>query len=126
MNYIVKTTPRLSKENATKLNLNADFLITFTDENLSAIYAKTYNYMACRKQILVIPDDQNILGNLIKNNSLGFTFNSKQDLKHFILNKIIEKKNGSLNTRVKENEDLKFFKRSTQAKVFCDKIKELF
>ena len=120
-----KTTPRLSKINATRLNLNADFLITFTDENLSAIYAKTYNYMSCQKQILVIPDDKDLLGNLVKDNSIGFAFNNKQELKQFILDKISEKRNGILNTKISKNVNLKFFKRSNQAKIFSDIIKEL-
>ena len=122
---VFKTTPRLSKINATKLNLNADFLITFTDENLSAIYAKTYNYMSCQKHILVIPDDKDLLGNLVKDNSIGFAFNSKQELKKFILDKIHEKRSGILNTKISKNENLKFFMRSNQAKIFSDKIKEL-
>ena len=125
INKVIKTTPRLSKINATKLNLNADFLVTFTDKNLSAIYAKTYNYMSCQKQILVIPDDKDLLGKLVKDNSIGFAFNSMQELKLFILEKIYEKRSGNLNTKISKKENLKFFKRSNQSKIFSDTIKEL-
>ncbi len=122
---IIKTSPRISKVEATSKNLKADYLVNFTDENVSAIYGKTYNYMACQKQILVIPDDQNLLGNLVKDNSIGFAFNSKQELKQFIVDKIQEKKNGVLNTKVSKKENLKFFKRSNQTKIFSNIIKEL-
>ena len=97
----------------------------FTDENLSAIYAKTYNYIACKKAILVIPDDNKLLGNLIKNNTLGYTFKSHSQLGKFILEKVKLKKEGKLTTELIENNRLNFFKRINQTKILTDKIKEL-
>ena len=47
---IVFTTPRLPKKTKPmEMNLNADYLVNFTDPNLSAIYAKTYEYIACQE-----------------------------------------------------------------------------
>lgn len=126
LNNIIKTTPRISKVEATAINLKADYLVNFTDENLSAIYGKSYNYMACKKEILVIPDDNKQLGNLIKENNLGHVFKTKDQLKNFIIEKIELKKEGTLNTNLSENENLNFFKRSHQSKIFCEKIKHLF
>ena len=122
LNNIIKTTPRISKVEATAKNLKADYLVNFTDEKLSAIYAKSYNYMACKKEILVIPDDNKQLGNLIKENNLGHVFKTKEQLKNFILKKVKIKKEGKLNTNILENEKLNFFKRSHQAKIFCEKL----
>ena len=123
LNNIIKTTPRISKVEATAINLKADYLVNFTDENLSAIYGKTYNYMACKKEILVIPDDNNQLGNLIKEKDLGHVFKTKDQLKKFIVEKVKLKKEGKLNTNISENKNLNFFKRSHQAKIFTDIIK---
>jgi hypothetical protein len=125
LDNIIKTTPRISRTEATTLNLKADFLVSFTDKNLSAIYGKVYNYMACKKQILVIPDDNKFLGNLIEKNSIGYNFKSKSQLKNFLIEKIQLKKDGLLNTNLSENKNLNFFKRSHQAKIFCEKLKRL-
>lgn len=88
VNKIVFTTPRLPKNEAVEMNLNADYLVNFTDPNLSAIYAKTYDYIACKKPILVVPGDGKLLDNLIIDNNLGFVMNSKEKLKEFIINPI--------------------------------------
>ena len=81
--------------------------------------------MACKKEILVIPDDNNQLGNLVKENNLGHVFKTKDQLKNFIIEKVELKKNRILNTNLSENESLNFFKRSIQAKIFCEKLMSL-
>lgn len=126
LNNIIKTTPRISKFEATSINLKADYLVNFTDENLSAIYAKTYNYMACKKQILVIPADNKLLSNLIEENCIGYNFKSKNELKSFLVEKIKLKKAGLLNTNLSENKNLCVYKRSHQTKIFTDIIKTEF
>ena len=85
LNKVVFTTPRLPKEKAVEMNLYADYLVNFTDPNYCAIYVKTYNYIACKKPILVLPGDGNILEDLIKENHLGFVLNSTEVIKEFIL-----------------------------------------
>ena len=119
---IIKTSPRISKVQATKRNIQSDYLLNFTDPRISGIYAKTYNYIACKKEILVIPDDNKQLGNLIKENNLGHVFKTKDQLKNFIIEKVELKKEGTLNTNLSENENLNFFKRSHQSKIFCNKL----
>jgi hypothetical protein len=83
---IIQTTPRLSKKEAVSMNLDADYLVNFTDPNLSAIYAKTYDYIASRKPILVIPGDKKLLEKLVLDNHLGFVLNTKDEIKSFLLN----------------------------------------
>jgi hypothetical protein len=104
---IINTTPRLSKKEAVKMNLEADYLINFTDPNISAIYAKTYDYIACMKPILVIPGDGKLLDNLIESNNIGKVFNSKVELRDFILQPLKFKEISHSNY---------FFKRQNQAK----------
>ena len=81
--------------------------------------------MACKKEILVIPDDNKQLSNLIKENKLGHVFKTKKQLKNFITEKVKLKKEGILNTNLSENKNLNFFKRSHQAKIFSSVILKL-
>ncbi len=103
---IVFTTPRLNKEDAIKSNLNADYLILFTDPNLSAIYAKTYDYIACKKPILVVPGDKKLLDGLILNYNLGVVLENSDQIKHFI---------SSVHKRLEPPLEVKDFTRIKQA-----------
>jgi len=96
---IIVTSERVPHKEAIQYNLNSDFLLTFTEEVNSTIFAKTYTYIACKKQILVIPDDNSILGNLVKENSLGQTFQNINELKEFLFVKIQEKKERNITNR---------------------------
>ena len=117
-------TDRVSQSEAINFNLSSDFLINFTEDS-KGIFAKTYNYIACKKQILVIPDDNSILGDLIKKNGLGFTFQTKTELKKFILEKTSDKIMEKLNTDVNHSLNIDFFKRSNQAKLFSFELLNL-
>jgi glycosyltransferase involved in cell wall biosynthesis len=112
----IHTTPRLPKNEAVAMNLEADYLVNFTDENYSAIYAKTYDYIACQKPILVIPGDGNLLDEMITTKKLGYILNSKEELINFI-------KQPDTTTDVFSKDD--FFKRKTQTGIFSKVIHEL-
>jgi hypothetical protein len=113
---IVFTTPRLPKEVAINLNARADYLLNFTDPNLSAIYAKTYDYIATKKPILVVPGDKKLLENLVIENKLGFVLNSKEEIKTFLINPVQWNSGKS---------KISFFMRKKQAADFTIKIKQL-
>jgi hypothetical protein len=112
----IHTTPRLPKNEAVAMNLEADYLVNFTDENYSAIYAKTYDYIACQKPILVIPGDGNLLDVMITTKKLGYILNSKEELINFI-------KQPHTITDVFSKDD--FFKRKTQTEILSKVIHEL-
>ena len=113
---IVRTTKRISKADAIIENLKSDYLINFTDSKLSAIYAKTYNYIACKKPILVIPGDSGLLENLVNENNLGSVLNNKHEIEQFIRKPIIEYK--------PNQSDLVFFTRRNQAGIMAEIIKK--
>ena len=113
---IIQTTPRLSKKEAVSMNLDADYLVNFTDPNLSAIYAKTYDYIASRKPILVIPGDKKLLEKLVLDNHLGFVLNTKDEIKSFLLNPT--KWNPS-------DSNISFFMRKKQTEQLTLKIKNI-
>jgi hypothetical protein len=113
---IIQTTPRLTKEDAVRMNLEADYLVNFTDPNLSAIYAKTYDYIASKKPILVIPGDGKLLERLVLDNNLGFVLSTKEEIKSFLLNPIIWNPSFS---------GISFFTRKKQAEQLSLKIKNI-
>ena len=109
---VVSTTPRVPKKEAIEMNLNADYMLNFTDSDISAIYAKTYDYIACKKPIIVVPCDNGILSELVLNHNLGFVAKSKDDLKNLlcdILNDKLQK------NKISNLEGLNFFTRKSQA-----------
>ena len=108
----MSTTPRVPKNEAIEMNLNADYMLNFTDSDISAIYAKTYDYIACKKPIIVVPCDNGILSELVLNHNLGFVAKSKDDLKNLlcdILNDKLQK------NKISNLEGLNFFTRKSQA-----------
>ncbi|MCF8408702.1 MAG: hypothetical protein K9G36_06965 [Crocinitomicaceae bacterium] len=113
---IIQTTPRLSKKEAVSMNLDANYLVNFTDPNLSAIYAKTYDYIASRKPILVIPGDKKLLEKLVLDNHLGFVLDTKDEIKSFLLNPT--KWNPS-------DSNISFFMRKKQTEQLTLKIKNI-
>lgn len=112
---IVRTTKRISKKDAILENLKSDYLINFTDPNLSAIYAKTYNYIACGKPILVIPGDNGLLNNLVTEHNLGTILNTAKEIEDFITTPEVEFK--------PDPKNLEFFTRRNQTKIMSEIIK---
>lgn len=120
----IKTTPRVPYNEAIRISQTSDFLINFTEEHNTAIYAKTYTYMACGKKILVLPTDNSLLEEIVTKYSLGTTFNNKQAFQDYICEMIISKKNGTLYTAITNTSGLEFFSRAHQTKLFVQEIKK--
>lgn len=121
----IKTTPRVPYHEAIRMSQSSDFLINFTEEHNTAIYAKTYTYMACGKKILVLPTDNSLLEEIVTKYSLGNTFTDKQTLQNFICEMVAAKKNGTLDTRITNTVGLNFFSREHQTKNFTEEIKKI-
>lgn len=112
---VVRTTDRLPKEEALAYNLRADYLLIFTEATSQAIYAKTYDYIACRRSILVTPDDNGILGDLVRENALGMVISEQEAIKQFLIEAVSKKREGKLDTHLEKNDKLSFFTRKIQA-----------
>ena len=117
LNKIIFTTPRLEKKKAVEMNLKADYLVNFTDPNLSAIYAKTYDYIACQKPILVIPGDNGLLDELITKNNLGKVLNTKEDIIEVLMNRDVKYQ--------PKKENTSFFTRENQCRILSDLLHRL-
>lgn len=118
-------TDRVTQEEALEYNFASDYLINFTEADLKAIYGKTYTYIACRKPIMVIPNDESILGELVVNYKLGYTFNKIDDLKKHIKEVIQQKKDGKFQTRLNKNEGLNFFLRKNQTSLLAEALESV-
>ncbi len=122
----IKTTPRLPRNEALLINQKADFLIAFTEVNNQTLFAKVYDYIAARKTILVIPGDKGLMSEIIKETNSGISFYLIQELKDFLLEQVIKKKNGEKLFSMEINEEKAFFySRKNQSKRLTDFLKQL-
>ncbi len=122
----IKTTARLPREKALTINQSSDFLIAFTEENNQTLFAKVYDYIASRRTILVIPGDNGLVSEIVKQTNSGISFNSISDLKKFLLEQIVNKKTGekTLSFSVDEEKAL-FYTRKNQSKRLVNFLKQL-
>ena len=121
----IKSTPRISQEEALAFNAKSDFLIAFTEENYEAIFAKVYDYLAVKKPILVLPDDQGLLNNLIHETGAGISFEKVIELKMFLLEQIQKKKAGEKIFEISQiDEKMLFYTRRRQTEMLIQFINE--
>ncbi len=122
----IETTARLPKEKAMEINVGADYGITFSDPNWTAIYAKTYDYVATKTPILIIPSDNGLLDNFVKELNFGFSFKTEDELQHFICKSIEDKKTGKGFSKNDLNvEKALFYTRENQTKELSTIIKDI-
>jgi hypothetical protein len=122
----LETTPRLPKEKALEINLMADYGITFSDPNWTAIYAKTYDYVATQTPILVIPADNGLLDNFVKELHFGLSFKTEEELRNFICKALDNKKQGiGFSKNDINKEKALFYTRENQTKELAEIIRSL-
>ncbi len=124
---MIATTPRIDMQEALNLNTASDFLLSFTEASSQAIYAKTYDYVACGRPILVLPDDHSILGNFVRELGAGNAFGDKAELKIFLRRAILDKQTGKTSdhptTHLQKSAQ---YTRRAQAHAYIDQLKEAF
>ena len=123
---IINITDRLPKSQANKINAQSDFLISLTDSKYSAIYAKTYDYIACQNPILVIPGDGNLMDKFVSDLNGGIILDSTDKTESFLLKEIEKKRKGEKSAGVVIDKDkAKFYLRENQARRFAEIINTL-
>lgn len=112
----LETSKRLPQEEVKRLNSLADFSVVFSERWQPVIPAKTYEYLASRRPVVVIPNDRSILSNLIIDLKAGIVIDSIEDLKKFLVEKIEAKRNHQplFNYQLDEAK-ASFYMRETQA-----------
>jgi len=122
----LSTTPRVSQEEALDFSYNSDFLLSFTERNYKAIYAKTYDYLSVGRPILVLPDDESILSRLVTILNAGYVFADIHSLKEFLIERIKWKQEGKQLEKSKTNkEKAGFYTRENQARSYFEILKRL-
>lgn len=121
----LKTSKRITRKEALIRNAGSDFLIAFTEKNYQAIFAKVYDYLAAKKPILVLPDDNGLLSNLMNETKSGLTFQTIEELKKFLLDQIQKKKTGkNMFAIFPDYEKIMFYTRKKQAEQFVRFLRE--
>jgi hypothetical protein len=119
----IYTTPRLSRNEVIRINQASDFLLIFTDKKFKWISAKAYDYLACRRPILVMPDDYSIMSSLVNSLQAGVVLNEVEEVKQFLFEAIEKKKKGEPIISFKLNEkDALFYTRKEQTKKMVEVI----
>ncbi len=121
----IRTTTRLQRDEVTRINQSSDYLLIFTDKKFKWISAKAYDYLACRRPILVMPDDYSIMATLIRTLKAGIVLNDVEEIKQFVMAAIEKKKKGEpvAADLLKEQEAL-FYTRKEQTRVMSDALKQ--
>jgi len=116
----LESTDRMSREAVLEANAHSDFLLSLTEDFHKTIFAKTYDYLAVRKPILVLPDDESILGALVTGLRAGYAFKETSALKTFLLQKIQSKKKGTLEPWSQADpKQVLAYTREAQAEALC-------
>jgi hypothetical protein len=123
LSELVVTTARIPREDALTENCKSDFLLSFSEADYKAIFAKTFDYLSTKRPILLLPDDESMLSEFVQKTNCGFSFKAKEELKTFLLEKIEQKKAGLLNQTMEINEEAAlFYTREKQAESFVQQL----
>lgn len=123
----IRTSPRLSRDEVIRINQASDYLLIFTDKKFKWISAKAYDYLACRRPILVMPDDYSIMASLVNQLQAGIVLNEVEEIKHFILSAIEKKKRAEPLAAYQLNEEgALFYTRKEQTRVMARLLRECF
>jgi glycosyltransferase involved in cell wall biosynthesis len=117
--------PKTTPDDSLLFASQADFLLTFTDEEFSLIAAKNYEYIAARRPILVLPSDNSLTDKFVKELSAGNIFSSTEQLKTFLLEQINSKqKSGNNIASSLSHEKAEFYSRKNQSAIMSSIIKK--
>jgi len=120
----IHTTGRVERDKALELNSISDYLVCFTYLDEVLIHAKFYEYLACRRPVLVIPDDKNLLSQVTRELNAGCVIESKGQLKELILQSIKKKQAGERPLSNVDEQKALFYSREKQAERFVEILKQ--
>lgn len=121
------TTPRLNRQEVVRINQSSDYLLIFSDKKFKWISAKAYEYLACKRPILVMPDDYSIMASLVRKLNAGMVLNEVVEIKELLLKAIEMKRRKEIISfnNFLEN-DAMFYTRREQTKVLADYLNKTF
>jgi len=123
----IETTPRIPRADVLRMNCGADYQVTFTEETFKMINAKTYDYLAVRRPVLIVPGDGSILTKLIDDLQAGESLNTVAEVKSFIHQAVERKRKGLVIAPYPLREEAAlFYTRRQQAKRLADVVRKYF
>lgn len=122
----IETTKRFDRNQALQKFYEADILLTFTEKKHRTIFAKNFDYLSVGRPVWVVPGDESVLSNFIKDAGAGQSFYSSDELKQAILHAIALKRQGGRPGSVIVNrKHADFYTRKRQANVLAGIIRSV-
>ena len=111
----IEITDRIPKQEVIEKQLKSDLLLMITHEGIKGIpSSKMYEYIGLKKQILLFPNDNDIVEETLNDVGLGIICNSTEDVSSNLLQLILTKQNKMDNTISCNDERVEFYSRKTQ------------
>lgn len=123
----IVTSPRMPREDVLQLNTAADYLVTFTEEKYSMINAKTYDYLAVKRPVLVVPSDNDLLSNLVHDLNAGESLSDVEHIKSFLHQAVLRKRRSQPIEAYPLNEEkAMFYTRKNQTGRLAEVVRQCF
>jgi hypothetical protein len=107
--------------------IGADYLVTFTEEKYSMINAKTYDYLAVKRPVLVVPGDNDLLSNLVQDLNAGESLADVENIKSFLHQAVLRKRRSQPIEPYPLNEEkAMFYTRRNQTGRLAEVIRQCF
>ena len=125
-NYI-EITDRIPKDEVIEKQLKSDLLLMITHEGIKGIpSSKMYEYIGLKKQILLFPNDYDIVEETLNDVGLGVVCNSSEEISSNILQMIFDKQN-QINKSINYNEErVVFYSRKKQTGELAKLLDKIF
>lgn len=119
---IVKTTSRIPYEDVIKKLREAHLLLLLSAKGAGWLNAKVFDYLALRRKILLVENDEGVLEKFIREHYAGEALSTVDEVKNFLEKEYALFEKGFFENNPTKNFD--FYSRSSQAKIFTDLIKQ--
>jgi glycosyltransferase involved in cell wall biosynthesis len=117
----VRITPFLPRKKALEIGLESQILIYAGWSGHKGVYSgKIFEYLGLRRTILIAPRDHDVLDRLLEQTKAGYSFDTPEEVGHFLLQRYQEwKTTGSVHYHGIE-EEIKKYTRENQNRKFLD------
>jgi hypothetical protein len=113
--HITHITDRISKEEVIQIQKKSDVLLMISHSNIKGIpSSKMYEYIGLKKEILLYPNDHDIIEETLNHSGLGIICENENEIYQKLLNLIISKQEGKTSAPLIQNSTIEFYSRKKQ------------
>lgn len=122
----ITITDRIVKNEVIQIQKNSDVLLMIAHEGIKGIpSSKMYEYIGLKKQILLYPNDHDIIEQTLNDTGLGIICEDEDQIYESLLNLILSKQNG-VNEKLKIDESkIEFYSRKNQTAQLAQLLDEV-